>query len=212
MRNSKNYRLAGFALSLCMAFGAAQADRGFAHNGRTAANPQREIVSRTVPAYETLVPRIDSEMSMQVYLTGYSFWDNTPPGSAEIARPVVHRGAGGTGTFADPVTLAVGHSISGARHSMDFPAGTRFYIERLRKYAIVEDLCGDGNRPQNGPCHIGRNGMPWIDIYVGGQHSGPGPSQTCMYRITGVQRVIVNPRPGRPVEAGELTASGCRTF
>jgi len=149
---------------------------------------------------------------MQVYLTGYSYWDNTPPGSAQIARPVIHRRAGGTGTYNDPVTLAVGHVKSGSRSAMDFQTGTRFYIERLRKYAIVEDLCGDGNRPQDGPCHSGYNGRPWIDIYVGGQNSDKSYTHNCTYRITGVQNVIVNPAPGYPVNSGEITAGGCQVF
>ena len=88
------------------------------------------------------------EQQMDVFLTGYSYWDNTPRASAAIARPVVHTQAAGTGTYDDPITLAVGHSIHFDRSFMDFPTGTRFYVPRLRKYAIVEDLCGDGNKPQ----------------------------------------------------------------
>lgn len=149
---------------------------------------------------------------MQVYLTGYSYWDNTPPGSAQIARPVIHRSAGGTGTYTDPVTLAVGHVKTGSRSAMDFQTGTRFYIERLRKYAIVEDLCGDGNRPQDGPCHSGYNGRPWIDIYVGGRNSDKSYTNNCTYRITGLQNVILNPAPGHPVNSGEITAGGCQVF
>lgn len=32
------------------------------------------------------------------YLTAYTWYDNTPAGSAEIANPVVHSKAGGKGT------------------------------------------------------------------------------------------------------------------
>ncbi|WP_235857840.1 hypothetical protein [Marimonas lutisalis] len=71
--------------------------------------------------------------TMQAYVTGYSFWDNTPPGSAQIARPVIHRKAGGSGTYSDPVTVAVGHAKFGGRSRMDFPAGTRFYFLNLQK-------------------------------------------------------------------------------
>ncbi|TNF19083.1 MAG: hypothetical protein EP318_15995 [Rhodobacteraceae bacterium] len=146
---------------------------------------------------------------MDVYLTGYSFWDNTPPGSARIARPVIHRQAGGSGTYADPVTLAVGHSKRGGRSQMDFPSGTRFYFPMLRKYAIVEDLCGDGPRPQLGPCHTGRAGRPWVDIYVGGRHQNPNFVDRCMRRITGFQTAILNPAPGLPVLPGEIAQSNC---
>ncbi|MEP3670756.1 MAG: hypothetical protein ABJN42_28980 [Roseibium sp.] len=149
--------------------------------------------------------------SMEVYLTGYSYWDNTPPGSTAIARPVIHRGAGGVGTYADPITLAVGHSKAGGRSTMDFPAGTRFYLPNLKRYAIVEDLCGDGPTPQYGPCHSGKNGRPWIDIYVDGRNVGRGASDQCMRKITGFQEAIINPARGYPVIAGALSESGCRT-
>ncbi|MFT6676730.1 MAG: hypothetical protein ACJAVM_002935 [Sulfitobacter sp.] len=153
-----------------------------------------------------------AEQQFTAFLTGYSYWDNTPRGSTAIARPVVHRGAGGTGTYADPVTLAVGHIKRGSRSIMDFPAGTRFYFPRLRKYAIVEDLCGDGNTPQNGPCHSGYKGYVWLDIYVDGRRAGNGAANQCMRRLTGIQRVLINPKRGHPVETGALTETGCRVY
>jgi len=157
-----------------------------------------------------VVPETDEAFT--AYLTGYSYWDNTPPGSAAIARPVIHNAAGGTGTYADPITLAVGHSKTAFSHVMDYPAGTRFYFPRLRKYAIVEDLCGDGPRPQDGACHIGKSGKPWLDIYVDGSTAGDRAADQCMYRITGMQMVVINPDPGRPVHPGPLTEGGCRLF
>ena len=151
-----------------------------------------------------------AEQQFNAFLTGYSYWDNTPRGSRQIARPVVHRQAGGSGTYRDPVTLAVGHVKHGGRSVMDFPAGTRFYIPRLQKYAIVEDLCGDGNTPQYGPCHSGYNGHVWLDIYVDGKNAGGQAANRCMRSLTGIQRVIINPAPGRPVYRGPITESGCR--
>lgn len=149
------------------------------------------------------------ELRFNGYLTGYSYWDNTPPGSAAIARPVIHRRAGGTGTFNDPITIAVGHSIVGGRQTLDFQEGTVFYIGSLQKYAIVEDVCGDGPTPQNGPCHSGRNGLPWLDIYVGGARAGASVANECMRRITAVHSFIINPRQGYPVISGEL-ANNCQ--
>lgn len=153
-----------------------------------------------------------AEQQFNAYLTGYSFWDNTPRGSSQIARPVVHRQAGGSGSYQDPVTLAVGHVKHGGRSVMDFPAGTRFYIPRLQKYAIVEDLCGDGNTPQYGPCHSGHKGHVWLDIYVDGKIAGGQAADRCMRSLTGIQTVIINPSPGRPVQRGPITESGCRLF
>ncbi|HDZ53573.1 MAG TPA: hypothetical protein ENH63_17730 [Sulfitobacter litoralis] len=147
---------------------------------------------------------------MTVYLTGYSYWDNTPPGSAAIAKPVIHRQAGGVGTYNDPITLAVGHSYAGGRHSMVFPAGTRFYLPKIKRYAIVEDLCGDGSAPQNGPCYTGKNGRPWLDIYVGGKSVSPAFADRCMYALTGMQQAIMNPQPGYEVISGALADTGCR--
>lgn len=153
-----------------------------------------------------------TEVRFEGYLTGYSYWDNTPPGSAAIARPVLRQQAGGTGTYNDPITIAVGHAIRGGRQTLDFPPGTRFYIERLRKYAIVEDVCGDGYQPQNGPCYTGKNGRPWLDIYIGGKNSSVRETEQCMYRLTGMQPIRMNPRRGYPVTRGEISESGCQVF
>tara|TARA_R110000787_G_scaffold180356_1_gene292461 strand:- start:168 stop:701 length:534 start_codon:yes stop_codon:yes gene_type:complete len=152
------------------------------------------------------------EQQMDVFLTGYSYWDNTPRASAAIARPVVHTQAAGIGTYDDPITLAVGHSIHFDRSFMDFPTGTRFYVPRLRKYAIVEDLCGDGNKPQHGPCHSGYEGYIWLDIYVDGSQAGNQSANECMAKITGLQAVIVRPKPKYRVQAGPITEGGCVTF
>jgi hypothetical protein len=153
-----------------------------------------------------------AEQRFNVYLTGYSYWDNTPPGSSAISKPVVHRRAGGKGTWKDPITIAVGHRIVGGRQYLDYPAGTRFYLPSLRRYAVVEDVCGDGPTPQNGPCHTGHNGLPWLDIYVDGKRASESASHACMNRITRVQTIIENPSPNYPVAAGPLTESGCQLF
>jgi hypothetical protein len=76
--------------------------------------------------------------------------------------------AGGTGTYSDPITLAVGHSIINGKDIGDYAYGTKFYVPNLRKYFTAADACGDGNTPQAGPCHTGFNGHVWLDLYVGG--------------------------------------------
>lgn len=149
------------------------------------------------------------EVSFTAYLTGYSFWDNTPPGSAAIARPVLHRSAAGSGTYIDPITIAVGYRLVGGTAQLDFPAGTKFYIPSLRRYAIVEDICGDGPKPHLTGCHRGKNGLPWLDIYVDGRQAGAGAANACMYSITGARKIIMNPRPNYRVSVGALTESGC---
>lgn len=185
--------------------------------GLTACNPSSNSTtamsssSPTVAVQSTASPS-SREQSFDIYLTGYSYWDNTPPGSASISKPVIHRKAGGTGTYSDPITIAVGHTIIGRRQTLDYPAGTRFYLERLQKYVIVEDVCGDGRQPQNGPCHTGRNGLPWLDIYVDGSGVSSGDATECARRITAVQPIIMHPEPGYPVFAGSLAEAGCQVF
>lgn len=155
---------------------------------------------------------LPKERWVTVFLTGYSYWDNTPPESAIIGRPVIHETAGGIGTYKDPVTLAVGWRIYFNMQFDDIEPGARFYIPRLRKYAIVEDLCGDGPKPQDGPCHTGWKGHTWLDIYVDGSTTDSETANRCMNRLTGIQPVIFNPRPGYRVVPGTIVESGCEVF
>ena len=182
-----------------------------------AAGCSTEKVSRAAPspaelALSSAAASQSSHRTFKAYLTGYTYWDNTPPGSAAIARPIIHRRAGGQGTWDNPITIAVGHTIVGSRQTLDFPAGSRFYLPRLQKYAIVEDVCGDGFRPQDGPCHTGHAGHPWLDIWVGGKNMTPGSADACARRVTAVQDVVLNPPSDLPVNSGEIASNGCRVF
>lgn len=169
--------------------------------------------STPAPTTTTQQPPV-GEVVVQAYVTGFSWFDNTPPGSAAIAYPQVHSQAGGVGTYADPVTVAVGHTIDSKGHRLDWAAGTRFYIAGLHRYFIVEDACGDGSTPQNGPCHTGWEAHPpattWLDVWVGGRASTSAKADSCMNMITKVYAVIVNPAAGKPVTSGDIAgASGC---
>lgn len=129
-------------------------------------------------------------------LTGYSYFDNTPAGSADICCPVLHRRAGGRGTYTDPITVAV----PGSGASMQLPAGTRVYVSSLRRYLIVED---SGATREAGRYHF--------DVWVDGAGYGELSSQACMDELTDTVSVVLNPRPGYPVTVGPLTGSnGCR--
>lgn len=149
---------------------------------------------------------------MQVYLTGYSYWDNTPPSTVDISHPIRHRFAGGMGTYSNPITLAVGHQIIDGEDILDIPPGTLFYLPRLRKYAMVEDTCGDGPNPQEIACHIGKNGLIWLDIYVDGISVEQVASDACMQDITGIQPVVMDPGPNMSVVVGPVTEGGCFIF
>jgi hypothetical protein len=149
---------------------------------------------------------------IRAFLTGYSYFDNTPPGSVRISHPAVHTTAGGKGTYDDPVTVAVGHTISGGNDLLDWPAGSRFYVPNLRRYLIVEDTCGDGNTPQDGPCHVGypSDASTWLDIWIGGEGGSQRGSKRCEDSITGTWDVVVNAAAGYATDPGDVyTSNGC---
>jgi len=127
---------------------------------------------------------------LDAYVTAYTWYDNDPPGPA-IADPVLHRTAGGTGSWADPVTLAVADGR--------FSPGTRLYLPHVRRYFIVEDTCAScGARPL------------WVDMWIDGRDGGPSDVKTCAERLTGDFTVELDPPPGRPVDAGILFGTrGC---
>ncbi len=141
-----------------------------------AAPPSTAPKTATSPGPAALATTAQSSAERVVtttYTTAYTWFDNTPAGSASISHPVLHKSAGGTGTFEDPITIAVGHSLATGQDVLDFPAGTRIYLPDVRRYFIVEDTCGDGNDPQGGPCHQGTNAdgtnsTIWIDMWIGG--------------------------------------------
>lgn len=154
------------------------------------------------------------------YTTGYSWFDNTPPGSATISHPVLHKKAGGKGTYADPTTVAVGHSIINGKDVLDFPKGTRFYVPNVRKYFIVEDTCGDGKTPQNGPCHslktAPRGANVWLDLWIGGGSSTRKQADDCMSKVTDgngeIHKAILNPAKSYVTVSGDILLNGkCRS-
>lgn len=149
---------------------------------------------------------------IRAYITGYSYFDNTPPGSARISHPVVHAVAGGTGTYEDPVTVAVGHVRVAGDHRLDWPAGTRFYLPNLRRYLIVEDTCGDGDRPQETGCHSGypADASTWLDVWVGGEGGTRADAKRCMAAFTGVWDVLVDPPVKLAVDPGDIYAPTAR--
>lgn len=158
-------------------------------------------------------PPPSQETRYTSYVTGYSYYDNTPPGSPDISNPVIHQTAAGVGTVANPITVAVGHSIINGQDILDFPAGTRFYIPNLRRYFIVEDTCGDGPTPQNGPCHNLSQADPgaqnWLDVWVDGRANTSAAADTCMNNITKNQLTIKNPASNYVVISGPIMSTTC---
>ena len=152
------------------------------------------------------------ETVFTAYLTGYSYWDNTPPDSTAIAfpkskgYPTAHDEAGGSGSNDDPITLAVGHAEIDGADRPDFEPGTLFYIPDFKKYAIAEDACGD-SASQGSGCHAGYYTRVWLDLWIGGSSASVSSGQACEDKITGLHQVIANPKRGYPVKKGALLVS-----
>ena len=174
--------------------------------GPAAASTPAAAPSAPKPA--PVLPASSSERIVNTtYTTAYTWHDNTPVGSATISHPVLHKTAGGTGTFADPITIAVGHSLATGKDVLDFPAGTRVYLPDVRRYFIVEDTCGDGDDPQGGPCHQGTNANGtnstiWIDMWIGGQSMNAAGADNCASKVTNVRTAVFNPASNYAVAAG----------
>jgi 3D (Asp-Asp-Asp) domain-containing protein len=149
-----------------------------------------EAAAKPTPAQAAaLTGRAGKKVAVE--LTGFSFHDNTPEGSPAVCCGVLHRTAGGKGTFADPITVAV----AGSDSSMAFKAGTRFYLPRLQRYVIVEDSGAS-------------SGSNHLDVWIDGRDGSKSVTDACMDRITGDSTGELNPPPGRPVIVGPIFSRG----
>lgn len=192
---------------------------GSAHQQSSASGSARSSASSSAaaaPASPKAQPSTATSGSERVintaYITAYTYYDNTPAGSAAISHPVLHNKAGGSGTYADPITIAVGHDLSSGRDVLDYPAGTRIYIPDYKRYFIVEDTCGDGGSPEDGPCHntsqAPGNASTWLDVWIGGSSGSESQVQSCANQVTGVRTIIVNPSSNHPVTSGDVFSGG----
>jgi 3D (Asp-Asp-Asp) domain-containing protein len=134
-----------------------------------------------------------------VFVTFYGAADNDPPGSTEIAHPNDrHQEAGGSGTYADPLSLAADPRA--------IPVGTRVYYPPLRKYFVMEDDCAQCITDWRS------SRRPHIDLWTGDFQGSA--LLACENALTpdGLVAVEVNPPPGRPVDARPLfNGRGCTT-
>lgn len=143
------------------------------------------------------------------FLTFYGWWDNTPPGGA-IAFPGLHRTAGGTGSYADPITLATS--------SAELRPGSRVYVPRVGKYFIVEDSCqecgvdyrGQG-RDHTKPGPNGGPGLVHFDLWLGGRGGNAFDAIDCEDALTRyddsgpvLEPVVIDPGPGERVSTQPL--------
>jgi hypothetical protein len=127
-------------------------------------------------------------------ITFYGWPDNSPPGN-KIAHGVIHRHAGGDGTFCNPTTFATERA-----NDKRIPYGIRIYVPFIKQYFIREDLCA-ASGPKKGS---GSNGCKklWFDLWVGGDaHSRPREVFKCERELTpdGKVPVILYPNDKMPV-------------
>jgi hypothetical protein len=128
--------------------------------------------------------------TISTFVTLYGWVDNSPPGNG-ISGGRIHRHAGGTGTFADPVTYATAVA--------EQPYGTRIYIPYMKKYFIHEDECTECDSDW-------RHGHKYrTDLWAGGdKNSLHNPEKkallACEDALTRHASIIVNPAPGLPVD------------
>lgn len=171
------------------------------------ATPRTTPTRRNPPKPPAREPAPSEKVITTAYVTGYSYYDNTPPGSARIAYPsTLHDVAAGTGSYDDPITLAVGWDRAAGPQ---WPVGSRFYVPFLRKYVIVEDQCGD--EAEDGPCYqldeAAEGATTWIDVWVGGQGQSKRAADDCMGRITALHTVVYRPAKDYPVNRGDITSA-----
>jgi hypothetical protein len=126
----------------------------------------------------------------QVELTMYGYPDNSPPGNG-IQFPGLHKAAGGTGTYDDPLTFATDPT--------EEKPGTRIYIPAYLKYAIMEDGCV--------ACESDWKSMKWhFDIWL---PSNAGTDSAKVQNCEGQwsfskSTVEINPPTGRVVDSKQL--------
>jgi hypothetical protein len=104
-------------------------------NGGDASSPHDAAVLDASSASDAST---EAGTTLSLYVTFYGWVDNSPPGNAiaypkSDGYPTVHNAAGGTGTYADPITFATDRA--------EFAPGTRLYLPFAQEYAIMEDDC-----------------------------------------------------------------------
>ncbi|HEV7973485.1 hypothetical protein [Amycolatopsis sp.] len=136
---------------------------------------------------EPPAPKAEASPNASGPITFYAAADNDPAGSREIAFPGLHREAGGTGTFADPLTFAAAKGV--------FKPGTKVYVPDVQRYFILEDSCATCSGS-----HIDLWAGPAVD-------SGVIRCEEALTR-SGARPYQVNPPAGLPVVAGDLYRGG----
>ena len=134
----------------------------------------------------------DAATTDQTFLTFYGWWDNTPPGG-DISYPQIHDTAGGAGSYDDPITFAT--------DSGELKPGTKVWVQRVRKYFIMEDSCEECSADWNGKGPNGGPNLRHLDLWLGGQNGNAMDAIDCEDALTHynddntptLEPVVVNP-------------------
>jgi hypothetical protein len=132
------------------------------------------------------------------FITAYGAPDNDPPNSTAIAYENVRpgTGAGGVGTYENPITVAVPEGT--------YAPGTRIYVPHVDRYFIVEDLCGTSHSAPQGCTSV-------LDLWVGGVGDSEADVIKCEESLTRTAPFEVDPPQGRLVVSGPLFNSATDT-
>ncbi|WP_051452174.1 RICIN domain-containing protein [Actinospica robiniae] len=135
-------------------------------------------------------------------VTLYGWPDNSPPGN-DIAypksdgNPTIHNAAGGTGTYANPITYATDKS--------ELAVGTIVYYPYLHRYFIMEDDCVECDEDWTGSGPDGGPNLYHIDLWIGGQGGNSNDVINCEDDLTqDSEAAIVNPPNNEPVDTTPL--------
>lgn len=145
-------------------------------------NPQSCYVTKVDPA------------QVRATITFYGWPDNSPPGN-QIAHPVIHKRAGGDGTYCNPTTFATERA-----NDKTIPYGIKIYVPFIKQYFIREDLCA-ASGPTSGSGSQGCHKL-WFDLWIGGTaKSNPHDVIACERKLTPGNEVsvVLWPQDGLPV-------------
>ena len=136
------------------------------------------------------------QYTISAQITFYGYPDNDPP-SDQIAYTCNGRtGASGSGSYDDPVTVAVAPD--------DISPCTMMYLPYLKKYGIAGDTCAQCIEDfYNGEHHV--------DVWTGGNWDGGDNQIDCEDGLTPDpgQQVIINPPSDWDVDTRPLFDGDC---
>jgi hypothetical protein len=161
----------------------------------THAGTPSPTASAATPSTHGAAPTASPAVQRKVQVTYYAAADNDPPGSAQIAYPNSrHPSAGGSGTVADPLSLAT--------DPREIRPGVLVYYPTVHKYFVMEDDCV--------PCieQWSQDRTPHVDLWM--SNSTAPAVQDCEAALTpdDPDTIIVNPPTDLPVDTRPLFTGG----